>query len=226
MRLKKVLAGVLAGALFLTAIPATEIIRAEETQLVVSEGEESLLDRYGDGFKDFVFENSAPCFAYEKDGVIEDLKSSDESILTVELGTINGDDDHKYILTRTYGKPGNVKITFNYTWNGTTRDYSIDCTFYEYTNGFQSFKIGKNNYTKKYNKTFYFEPKKMKGGKLSIKASSGWTLEKIRIFDKAERKDTEVRNNSKVKLNKNTILFVTMKHEESGIEQDFRLGSY
>ncbi len=185
---------------------------------------ESILDNIELEQKCFLFENSAPCFAYEKEGTVTNLKSSDESILTVELGTINDEPRHNYILTTTHGKTGTVEITFNFELNGVSKDYCIKLTFLEYKNAFKNFQVGNTIYTKRYTKSFYYEPKKMKKGKVNIQADEGWTLISLRVFDKAASTNTPIENHSNVKL-KNSILFVTMRHE-SGIEQEFRLGSY
>ena len=215
MRSRKAMGAVVAVVMTLAAVfAAPEVAKAE-----------SVLDSYTDEVQArFLYDNSSPCMAYEKGAVIEDLKSSDESIVTVEADCkINGDDDHDYIFLDTKGKAGKVDITFKYTLDGSTRDYDIQYKFVKFSNGFKSFKIGKTEYAKNYKSTFYFVPKKMKSGKLSIKANKGWTLDKIEVWDNVTFDSIEVDNNTRVSLDANKTVYVTMTHK-SGIVEHFRLG--
>ena len=96
------------------------------------------------------------------------------------------------------------KLSFTAAFKGKKQNYKVTVTAVKYKNPFKSFKIGKTDYAKKFNKdttTFYL--KKGVSGKLSIKMNKGFKLDKLWLFEKV------IKNNSKITLDEGSMISVS-----------------
>lgn len=107
-----------------------------------------------------------------KKSEIKNLKSSNKDIkVRAEEG---------YIVAEYGNKAGKATITC------TVKNVKLKTTLtvLKYTNPLKEFKLGKNNYTSKYNNSYVFNINKaVKNQNLSIKAKSGWKIVSVYVSE-------------------------------------------
>lgn len=139
-------------------------------------------------------------------GKITKLKNSNSKVVTVKAMNPYG------ILQMQPKKVGTSQITFRYAGKTFVQKVTVD----KYANPCKSFKIGKTNYTKNFNKSRHFNHngrKKDIREKISIVPNKGWKLGKIEVVTMSEGRK-KVKNNSKIKM--------TIKETGTGVDVYFK----
>lgn len=162
---------------------------------------------------------------------ISNLKYS-KSILTpypyVKSGNITNS-----TLAFSIKKAGTTKVSFKLTVDGKSYNCSTTVKLVNYTNPFKSIKVGKKNYTSKFNikggqdKLNYNVIKNgVFKGKLQISLKSGWKLVKMyKVKPVSGAKKTTVKNNTTINLGKKYILGIVVKNTKTGVYEELGLNA-
>ena len=141
---------------------------------------------------------------YNVSGIVESIKNSNPEVVEVAIEQINEWGDYTTLTVRQI-KPGQATVTLTfkdeiidenealYDLDGSIinleatmpREEVVEFNISPYENPFNVFKVGKKNYTKRFNKTRDVTAKDKAGwmprGKVTIKAKSDWKIVKMRF---------------------------------------------
>ena len=123
--------------------------------------------------------------------------------------------DKKLNILLTPKKPGTVKFSFKYKENGKITSHTLKAKIVKYVCPVSKVKFGSSKLTKKFKTSFFCSIKgKKKTGKLTVTPKKGWKLENIYIFD--GKKDTQIKNGSKITLKRGMNLSIMLSNIKSG----------
>lgn len=122
---------------------------------------------------------------------IRQLKSSNPKVLKVKTQFDNG----IQLLPK---KPGKSRVTFQYAG----KKFSTKVTIKNYANPCKSFKVGKKDYAKKFDKTFEYGKKGYEKGKakVSITPKKGWKIISMYAGQGETNGAIQIKNNTVVDM--------------------------
>lgn len=163
---------------------------------------------------------------------ITNLKSSNSKVAKV---TLNKWPNGYYSISLDIRKAGVTNISFQY--NGKTLKQKV--TVVQYKNPCQSFKIGKKDYKKYFQKSGNYQfcsQKKDLTGTISIKPKKGWKLKKLELWHvssssmgRGVTSTKKIKNNSKVTVtikDLGTTVYAEFKNVKTKATQKVEFGYY
>ena len=179
---------------------------------------------YAEGIETYFPENISMIY-YPKDKINNYYWLGEDTEVTIDMDSVQTTDTevasviydsgydvnyYYYILTDKAGK-ATVSFKAKYTGSENWTDITLEVKSTKYVRPCKSIKVGKKNYTKKFNNSSLFYSKKKISGKVNVTPAKGWKITGIWYYKFKKDKEKRIKNKTKITLNNGDYLYVEFK---------------